>query len=84
MNFKFFQNNNDFLLSAGNTLVLRPVRFEGNVEFCFQFEDNEPVVFGNGPNNLQINISPTPEGNVIFNDNGRVFKIFARERIDNG
>ena len=69
----------------GPTLTFhQPIRFEGNVEFCFQFDEEEPVVFGNGPNDLHINISPTPNGNVIFNNNGRVFKIFARERVNNG
>lgn len=79
-NFKFFQKNDGFTLSTNNMITFRnPLRFEGNVEFCFQFDDEEPVAFGNGPNNLQFNISPTPDGNIIFNDNGRRFKIFARE-----
>jgi hypothetical protein len=53
-----------------------------NVEFCFQFDDEEPVVFGQGPDNLHIHVSPTPDGNVVFNNNGKTFKIFARERVD--
>mgnify|MGYP000580538268 CR=1 FL=1 len=78
--FKFFKDN-DTQLSFGNCLfAIQPqIRYD-NVEFCFQFNDEEPVVFGRGPNDLRIHISPSPNGNVTFNDNERVFKIFARER----
>lgn len=61
--------------------LYQPRRFN-NVEFCFQFDDEEPVSFGTGTNDLHIHISPTPNGNITFNNNGKVFKIFARE-IDN-
>jgi hypothetical protein len=50
-----------------------------NVEFCFQFGDNEPVVFAHGPNECSIRLSPTINSEMTFNDNGRVFKLFARE-----
>jgi hypothetical protein len=53
-----------------------------NVEFCFQFGDDEPMVFGNGPNECSINISPTNNGNITFTQNDNVFKLFARERQD--
>ena len=84
MAFKFFKGNETpiYYLSTypyDYTLLGRQ-NFTNDVEFCFQFDDEEPVIIGNGPNNLQINISPTPDGNMTFNDNGRVFKIFARER----
>ncbi len=65
------------------TLELRPFQFyqpRADVEFCFQFDDEEPIVFGEGPNDLHIHVSPTPNGNIIFNNNERTFKIFARER----
>lgn len=80
--FKFFneetpQQNNPFLFNGIST------RFNPeNVEFCFQFGDDEPVVFATGPNECNIRINPTTEGNMTFNDNGRVFKLFARERHD--
>jgi len=50
-----------------------------NNEYCFQFDDDEPFVFGTGNENLSITISPTPGGNIQFTHNGRSFKIFARE-----
>ena len=78
MNFKFFDNN-----ETSNTLLFYPAhRYEPeNVEFCFQFGDDEPVVFASGPNECSIRLSPTSNSNMTFNDNGRVFKLFARERI---
>jgi len=75
MNFKFFQSNET------HTLYLTPRRYEPeNVEFCFQFGDDEPVVFASGPNDCSIHLNPTNDTSMIFNDNGRVFKLFARER----
>ena len=74
MNFKFFQSNET------PTLVFTPHRFEPeNVEFCFQFGDDEPVVFASGPNECSIRLNPTNNTEMTFNDNGRVFKLFARE-----
>jgi hypothetical protein len=75
MSFKFFKGDET------PTLYFRPHTFEPqNVEFCFQFGDNEPVVFATGPNECSIRLSPTSDTNMIFNDNGNVFKLFARER----
>jgi hypothetical protein len=75
MNFKFFKGDETPML------YFQPVSFEpSNVEFCFQFGDEEPVVFANGPNECSIRLNPTNDTNLIFNDNGRVFKLFARER----
>lgn len=51
-----------------------------NVEFCFQFGDEQPVVFATGPNECNIRLNPTSGGNMTFNDDGKVFKLFARER----
>ena len=75
MNFKFFKGDET------PTLYFQPVSFEPlNVEFCFQFGDDEPVVFANGPNDCSIRLSPTSNSEMTFNDNGRVFRLFARER----
>jgi len=75
MYFKFFKGDET------SSLVFTPHRFEpSNVEFCFQFGDEEPVIFATGPNVCNITINPTRDGNMIFNDNGKVFKLFARER----
>lgn len=77
MNFKFFKGNE----SGNNLIYFTPHRFEPqNVEFCFQFGDDEPVVFASGPNECSIRLSPTNNGEVTFNGSGRVFKLFARER----
>lgn len=82
MSFKFFQkdDNNGFLrLEPMQQLTLTRFNPE-NVEFCFQFGDEEPVVFATGPNNCTINLSTQSNSNITFNDNDRVFKLFARER----
>ena len=50
-----------------------------NVEFCFQFGNEEPIVFATGPNECSIRLSPTSDANITFNDNDRKFKLFARE-----
>lgn len=81
MDFKFLRGKNSELNFTDNHLRIHQPEFLTNdVEFCFQFDEEEPTVFGSGPNDLHIHISPTPNGNIIFNNNGRTFKIFARER----
>ena len=75
MDFKFFKGNET------STLYFTPHRYEPeNVEFCFQFGDEEPVVFASGPNECSIRLGRTTDSSMTFNDNGRVFKLFARER----
>ena len=75
MYFKFFKGDET------PSLVFTPHRFEPqNVEFCFQFGDEEPVAFATGPDECNITINPTRDGSVIFSDNRKVFKLFARER----
>ena len=74
MNFKFFKGDET------TRLCFTPHRYEPeNVEFCFQFGDDEPVVFASGPNECSIRLNPTNNTEMTFNDNGRVFKLFARE-----
>jgi len=65
--------------SPSNILYIQPQRYT-NVEFCFQFGDNEPVVFATGPNECQIRLSPQTDANMTFTDNDREFKLFARQR----
>ena len=75
MNFKFFEGVNT------PSIFFRPITFEpSNVEFCFQFGDEDPIVIAQGQNECVITINPTMGGNLSFNDNGKVFKLFARER----
>lgn len=74
MNFKFFKGDET------PRLYFTPHRVEPeNVEFCFQFGDEEPIVFASGPNECNIRLSSTTYSDMTFNDNGRVFKLFARE-----
>ena len=84
MSFKFFKGKTDSYLQLEPTQILTLTRptFQ-NVEFCFQFGDNEPTVFATGPNECSIRLSPTPDGNVTFRSNeGSTFKLFAREAIN--
>ena len=83
MSFKFLTGNQDMFLNLEPTqlLTLNRHRFNPeNVEFCFQFGDNEPVVFATGPNECQIRLSPQIDTNMTFTDNNMEFKLFARER----
>jgi len=75
MNFKFFKGEESQLIFFTPRIV-EP----SNVEFCFQFGDENPVVFATGPNECHIRLTPTANSNMTFNDNGKVFKLFARER----
>ena len=77
MGFKFLKGE-----ETTNIFTITPTIFQPNdVEFCFQFDDEEPKVFGEGPNDLHIHVSTTQYGNIVFtNNDGRRFKIFAREK----
>ncbi len=81
--FKFFRNDESVgvinLMDYEPQFTFRQPTFN-DTEFCYQFDNEEPVVFGTGPNDLHIHISPSPNGNIEFNNNGRVFRLFARER----
>lgn len=82
MQFKFFQKETNELTISDDTLFLmNPTQF-ANAEFCFQFGDEEPVVFATGNNECQISLNPTSNANMTFMDNGREFKLFARERVN--
>ena len=52
-------------------------------EWCFQFFDNEPVVFAcsdtdEDAGELILRIEPTANSSVAFSDKGMTFKLFAR------
>jgi hypothetical protein len=78
--FKFFKEN-DTRLCLENSFLAFPsqIRYD-NVEFCFQFDDDEPTVFANGTEEISIRIEPTNGGNITFTTNDKQFTIFARER----
>jgi hypothetical protein len=83
MNFKFFsQNENDYslVLEPMQQLTLLGPRRHTNNEYCFQFDDEEPFVFGMGDEPLTLTINATMNGGITFQNNGRSFKLFARER----
>jgi hypothetical protein len=83
MNFKFLTGKQDMFLNLEPTqlLTLRGNTFyPENVEFCFQFGDDEPVVFATGPNECHIHLRPQNGSNMTFTDNDREFKLFARQR----
>ena len=49
MDFKFFKGDET------PRLCFTPVAFEpSDVEFCFQFGDEDPIVFAQGPNDCSI------------------------------
>jgi hypothetical protein len=56
-----------------------------NVEWAFQFNDDEPLLIVNYPNGnrqLIITMGDTTNSNLIFFDGkGNSFKIFAREKL---
>lgn len=84
----YWETRNDTITigetSPSRVLYIQPIRYE-NVEFCFQFNDDNPIVFANtAGNSCTIHLEPTTNSNMIFNDgNGNVFKLFARQ-IENG
>ena len=77
--FKFFKDN-DTQLCYWNGLLAQPQITYDNVEFCFQFDDEEPTVFAHGTEEISIKIQPTNGGNITFTANDKQFTIFARER----
>lgn len=57
-------------------------RFD-QAEWCFQFFDNEPVVFAwsedeTEAGDLIFTINPTESSSISFSDKGMTFKLFAR------
>ena len=69
--FKFFNKDQELRLSSNfltfNPQTLIPQTFN-DVEFCFQFDNDEPVAFANGTNEISIRVSGTSEGIITFTD----------------
>lgn len=60
----------------------QPKQFE-QAEWCFQFFDNEPVVFAwsdteTEAGELILKIEPNEQSSLTFSDKGMIFKLFAR------
>lgn len=81
MNFKFLRDESDYILRLEPMQILTLNRPRSNNEYCFQFDDEEPFVFATGNDPLTFTINPTEGGIISFEDNGRTFKLFSRERL---
>jgi hypothetical protein len=73
-------NNENEILKNDMDENVTPI---ADVEWCYQFFDNDPVVFGFGQeagkaNPLVIQLRPVEEDVLAFNHNGMTFKIFPR------
>lgn len=67
--------------------LVEPTKQIEQAEWCFQFFDNEPVVFGwtndeEKSTNLVIELRPNVDDTLIFSQNGMSFKIFPREMTE--
>ncbi len=57
---------------------------QGSIEWCFKFNDEEPVVFGTAerPESLKIDIPAEAEANIVFTSgSGNKLEIFPREAV---
>jgi hypothetical protein len=80
MDFKFFEKKKDNLLLSNQFFRFQPmIEHYDNVEFCFQFDDSEPVAFANGTNEISLKITANSEGYITFTNGDKRFTIFARE-----
>lgn len=76
-------------LEPNGTLgIEQPKEFQ-QAEWCFQFFDNEPVVFAwsqseTEPGTLVLEIKPTENSGLTFVKDGMQFKLFAREITEEG
>lgn len=81
--FKFFNKDQELRLSSNfltfNPQTLIPQTFN-DVEFCFQFDGDEPVPFAFDTNEISIRVLANSDGHISFSDNNKKFTIFARER----
>ena len=83
-NFKFLSGNSNGLLSRYGEITVNPnfystisVTNTTNNEFCFQFNNSEPVVFASGQHPLSFTINDNT-GNITFSDNNNTFTLFSR------
>ena len=69
------------------TAVLIGIATYDNVEWVFQFNDDNPIPISKpigGEKELIIKLDNTSHSNIVFSDgNGNTFKIFAREKGGN-
>lgn len=67
-----------------STKINQDITYYKDAEWCFQFFNNEPVVFAwsaedvTEPTPLVIQLQPHSGENIVFKQNGMEFKIFPR------
>ena len=83
------EQQNDFQLveEPNGTIRMEEPKMIPDAEWCFQFFDNEPVVFAfskseTDSSNLVIELRPTEDDTLTFSHNGMSFKIFPREMTE--
>jgi hypothetical protein len=76
--FKFFNKGEN---ESGQIALFSNIEFSrfDNAEFCFQFENREPIVFARGNSTLAITLQPNSNANIEFTDGDNKFTLFARE-----
>lgn len=82
------QNTEKTLEPVGEITLTGPKEFQ-QAEWCFQFFDNEPVVFAwsqseTEPGTLVLEVKPTENSGLTFVKDGMEFKLFARELTEVG
>ena len=73
----------DVLSQGENKLEIEQLPTIQDAEWCFQFFNNEPVVFawqqeGAEPSPLVLQIQPKESDGLNFQQNGMIFRIFPR------
>jgi hypothetical protein len=76
----------EFTLQPSNSVQSEENKFY-DAEWCFQFFENEPIVFAwsNGQEpagDLVLSISPDHNSNIVFSNMGMTFRLFARPISD--
>ena len=71
------------VLEPQGSIQIEPSKTIEDAEWCFQFFNNEPVVFawqeeGVEPSPLVLQIQPKENDGLNFQQNGMIFRIFPR------
>jgi hypothetical protein len=73
------------LVTPSDVKVNNDLTYFKDAEWCFQFFDNEPIVFAwsaeevTEPTPLVLQLQPHSGENIVFQQNGMRFKIFPRQ-----
>jgi hypothetical protein len=86
-NFKFLSGNSNYLLTRYGVTTVNPNFYSTisvtntnntNNQFCFQFNDSEPIVFGNGQHPLSLTINDNTSNITFTDNNNNTFTLFSR------